>query len=279
MLTVAINLLLETVLVFVLHLSVVGSALGTDGAQGVAALIYLVVLRGEETWSLRERTKAITSFALAFRRSSVDLFLRTLALIGALSGSALLASSYSTTTLSSFQLAEQIWLLIGLAFDAIAVPAQVLTGEWVGRNDEDAIRRFGPRFLLVGVLTSVVLGIGLFEARSFAPALLTSVTAVQHETKGLITLLAVLMPVTAISFVIDGLLAGIERFDLLRTIMIFSFAAFVAAAVLLRGFATLIGGVESVWTAFSLWIAVRALISVVLWWRSRSSGTTETVLL
>jgi Na+-driven multidrug efflux pump len=125
----------------------------------------------------------------------------------------------------------------------------------------------------------VVLGIGLFEARSFAPALLTSVTAVQHETKGLITLLAVLMPVTAISFVIDGLLAGIERFDLLRTIMIFSFAAFVAAAVLLRGFATLIGGVESVWTAFSLWIAVRALISVVLWWRSRSSGTTETVLL
>ncbi|MGC8465937.1 MAG: MATE family efflux transporter [Acidimicrobiales bacterium] len=271
-LTVTINLTLETVLVFGLHLSVVGSALGTDSAQGIAALIYLYYLRSSEHWSGRERWRAIKTFALEFRRASLDLFLRTLALIGALSGSAFLAATYSGTTLSSFQLAEQLWLLIGLSFDAIAVPAQVLTGEWSARRDHDAIVYFGPRFVGFGAALSVILGVGIYELRHIAPSILTSVPVVADQTGALIVLLALVMPLTAVSFVIDGLLAGLERFDLLRTIMVVSFIAFVLVALLLRSLTTLVDGEESVWSAFTVWLAVRTLLSSVLWWRSRPSS-------
>ena len=75
------------------------------------------------------------------------------------------------------------------------------------------------------------------------------------------------MPITAISFVIDGLVGGLQRFGVLRTVMFIALGATFAVAVILMATIGRRLTIVEIWIIFTVWLAVRALASMVAWRR------------
>lgn len=261
--TVLINVMAEILLVFGVHLSVVGSALGTDLAQIVGAVLMALALRGRPSDRLMRHR--LWAFFKEFRSAGGALIVRTLALVAAISGAVFVASRTSTVVLGSFQIGQQIWFLFGLSFDAIAVPAQVLVGEWLGTGNHEEVRRWGPRFLRMGLIAGVVLGLAVVLARGPLLGLFTNLPRLSASGQTSIELAGLAMPITALSFVIDGLVGGFQRFYLLRKVMVYSFFVFCLFAV--GGLALFGGGlgVVGVWGVFGSWLVVRGVLSYRCW--------------
>ncbi len=256
-----VNVGAELYFVFVVHLSVAGSALGTTIAQVLGAGLTLVVLR-LPSFDPRAAMALLKGAVSGYSGSLVSLMVRTLALIGSISGAVFFASTLGAIALAEFQIGQQAWLLFGLSFDAIAVPAQVMIGEWSGAGEGVAIKRWSSKFLYVGLLSGIVLAALVFFSAGPIAHLFTSSAKLASGSKLSIEFAAAVMPITAVSFVVDGLVGGLERFDLLRNAMLISFAAFAVAcfAVSLLGMPV---GVGAVWVGFAAWLVVRAAMSLI----------------
>ncbi len=266
---VSVNVVLELLLVFGAHLSVAGSAIGTDIAEIVGAVLVAWLLR--YPGALKGLVARTRRFIREFLPAGAALAVRTFALVGALSGSVLVASQGSPEVLDSFQVGQQIWLVFGLAFDAVAVPAQVLVGEWIATGVLREMKHWTSRLLHIGWIGAVALGAFVIVARDPLAGVFTNIASVAGPARESVAWAGLAMPVTAVSFVIDGLVGGFQRFQLLRTIMLVSFAAaaiFAAAVLAIYGRGL---SVTDVWIIFGAWLVVRGAASLVAWRRLLSS--------
>ena len=268
-LNVGVNVLLEVILVFGAHLSVAGSALGTDIAEIVGAMVVIWILRYPGAMAgLGSRT---VSFFREFFQSGAALAVRTFALVGALSGSIFIASQSTPEVLDSFQVGQQIWLVFGLAFDAVAVPAQVLVGEWLATGQLRQMKHWTSRLLHIGWIGGIGVAVIVVLARGALTGLFTNIPSIASPARESVVLAGLAMPITAISFVVDGLVGGFQRFQLLRTIMLISLvAAVLFAVVLLISFGRHLSVVD-IWIIFGAWLAVRGVASLVAWKRLLNS--------
>jgi putative MATE family efflux protein len=268
-LNVFVNVVLELVLVFGAHLSVAGSALGTDIAEIVGALVMVWTLRYRNALTgLAART---VSFFREFFPAAAALAVRTFALVGVLSGSVFVASQSTPEVLDSFQVGQQIWLVFGLAFDAVAVPAQVLVGEWLAKGILPQMKHWTSRMLHIGWMGGLGLAAVVIIARAPLAGLFTNIPSVAVPARESVAFAGLAMPITAISFVIDGLVGGFERYHLLRTIMLLSFFAAAAVALALLVIAGRQLSVGDVWVIFGAWLVVRGVASLVVWRKLLSS--------
>lgn len=262
-LNVGVNVVLEIVLVFGFHLSVAGSALGTDIAECIGAFAIGWLIRYPGAFS--KLVPGVIAFVKEFLSAGIALALRTFALVGALSGSVFVASQSTPEILDSFQLGQQVWLVFGLSFDAIAVPSQVLVGEWLATNRLKAMKHWTSRLLHIGWIGGIALAIVIVVARGTIVGLFTNISSVTQPATESVLFAGLMMPITAISFVIDGLVGGLQRFSVLRTVMFIALGAtFVVAVILLAIIGRKLTIVE-IWIIFASWLAVRALASMVAW--------------
>ncbi len=262
-LNVGLNIFLEVVLVFGAHMSVAGSALGTDIAEVIGA--------GVVVWTLRYRGATarlgmrIRGFFKESLRAGSALAIRTFALVGALSGSVFVASRGTPEVLDSFQIGQQIWLVFGLSFDAIAVPAQVLVGEWQATDQLRRMKHWTSRLLHMGWIAGIGLAIIVVLSRGPLVGLFTDIPSISGPARESVTFAGLAMPFTAVSFVIDGLIGGFQHFHLLRTIMLISLVVTAAFALIMLATLGPQLSVSNVWTIFGVWLVVRAIVSLVAW--------------
>lgn len=252
-----VNVILEMVLVFGFNLGVEGSALGTSLAQLVAAGVYLRPVLA--SFSRPRLTRA----ALARRirellRPAGALLLRTYALVGALSGTLLLASHEGVKSLDSLQISLQVWFIMGLGFDALAAPAQVLIGRWRGIGDRQSPRLWSRRLLWMGLFIGGGVGVLTYLLAPVAVGVFTSDATLQGSGVSGIRIIAVLMPLTGVAFVADGVMLGFEAYASMTGAMICSLVAFVAAVLV--GSVGSSSHTTSVWVAFSTWLVVRTVL-------------------
>lgn len=262
-LNVGVNIALELVLVFGAHLSVAGSAIGTDIAEIIGAGVIIWIIR--YPGALTSLGHNISTFAKEFLSAGLVLTIRTFALVGALSGSVFVASLSTPTVLDSFQLGQQIWLVFGLSFDAVAVPAQVLVGEWLSRGQLKEMKHWTSRMLHIGWIGGFGLAICLIAARGALVGMFTNIPSIAQPARESVAFAGLTMPITAVSFVIDGLVGGLQRFKTLRTIMLVSLAIaliFLVAMVLVVGKQL---SVADVWIVFGAWLVARCITSLIAW--------------
>jgi putative MATE family efflux protein len=264
-LNVGVNVALEIVLVFGFHLSVAGSALGTDIAEFIGAFAIGWLLR--YPGAITKLVPGVVAFAKEFLAAGIALALRTFALVGALSGSVFVASQSTPAILDSFQLGQQVWLVFGLSFDAIAVPGQVLVGEWLATNQLKAMKHWTSRLLHIGWIGGIGLAIVIIGSRGTIVGLFTNVSSITYPATQSVLFAGLVMPITAISFVIDGLVGGLQRFGVLRTVMFIALGATFAVAVILMATIGRRLTIVEIWIIFTVWLAVRALASMVAWRR------------
>jgi putative MATE family efflux protein len=249
------NLVIELVLVYGFRTGIAGSAWGTVVAQVGAALVFVAIVRARAR--VRHATFAIRGAGI--RAAAVvggRLVVRTGSLLLALLATTAVASRVSDTALAGHQVAFQIWTFLALALDAIAIAGQALVGRYLGAGDGPGARAVSRRMLELGIGAGVAVAVAVALTRSWLVLPFTNDPAVRELTVQVLWFVAVLQPLAAAVFVLDGVLIGAGDTRYLAGAMV---AATAGYSVLLTVGAVTGAGLLWLWAAFGAWVFLRWL--------------------
>jgi putative MATE family efflux protein len=248
-----VNVALELLLVFGLHLGIAGSAWGTVVAQVAAALAYVAIVRRSaraEHASLRPDRAGIRAAAIV----GSHLVVRTGSLLVAFTVTTAVASRIGDVQVAAHEIALQIWNFLALSLDAIAIAGQAIVGRSLGSGDAAGARASARRMIEWGVIAGIVLG-GVLAIAS--PALATVFThdhSVRTAVLPVLLIVAAMQPLNGIVFVLDGILIGAGDARYLALAMLAATAVFIPAAIAVD---TLGGGLIALWGALTLFMLAR----------------------
>ncbi len=246
----AVNLVLDPLLIFGLGWGLAGAAIATVVAQWAGALVFVFLILGPRAEALGVRLVAPRPADLVpLLQVGGALLIRTLSLVGTMTLATAVATRLGTLAVAAHQVATQLWLLLALVVDALAVAAQALVGSAEGRE----ARRVANRLLVWGAILGVGLAAAFGVARPWLPRIFTDDPDAIARVDTLLPFVIWMQPLNALVFVWDGIFMGAEDFRYLALQMVLSAA--VAAAILLLV-------VPQGWGLAGVWWGIVALMGV-----------------
>jgi putative MATE family efflux protein len=246
-----VNAVLNVLFVHGLGLGIAGSAAGTSLTQlGMAvATAWVVVTAARAEGALLRPDR---SGILASGRAGVPLVVRTLALRAAFLLTTYVATAKGANALAAHQVASNVWFLLALALDALAIAAQALTGAALGAGDVDGARAATARMVRWGWGAGVLGGLALLAVHRLLPPLFSADPSVQAALAAALVVAAVTQPLAGYVFVLDGVLigAGDGRYLALASVaqvVLYAPVALLVAALAPAGTA----GLVLLWVAFA----------------------------
>lgn len=251
--TALFNLVLELVLIYGFDQGIGASALATVLAQWIGALAYVRwVTRAARRAGASLRPHGASMRRLA--RIGVDLLVRTAALRAAITLATAVAARVGVDDLAAHQIAFELWSFLALGLDAVAIAGQAMIGRLLGGHDIDGARAAGRRMLEWGVALGALFAVVIALTHGLLPAVFTDDRGVESLAAFLLLWVAVLQPVNAVVFALDGILIGAGDLRFLAVAMVGALAAFVpaAAAVLVLDL-----GIGWLWAAIGVLMLAR----------------------
>ncbi|HEY3866729.1 MAG TPA: MATE family efflux transporter [Actinocrinis sp.] len=201
------NAALNYLLVYPAGMGIAGSALGTALTQtGMAVAYARITHQAARALGVRPipelggiRASMGTNFALLVRTLSLRIYI----LIGVW-----VAGALGTVPLAAHTVANNLWNLLAMALDALAIAAQTLVGHALGARDPDRARHLLQRLIRWGFAYGILTGALLLVAAPYLVRLLTPDHNVRAALVGVIVIMAVLQPIAGPVFVLDGVLIG-----------------------------------------------------------------------
>lgn len=249
-----VNVVLEVTLVYGFHLGIAGSAWGTVMAQVVGAGLFIAASRRAPVLPRRPTSLEVGELV----RDAVPLTIRTIALGSALLATTAIAARLGTTELGGHQIAMQIWGMLALTLDSLAVPAQVYVSGALGVKDLDAARDIGKRTLRMGLSVGVAVGALTMALSGVLPSVFSPNAAVQHQAMLALLVCGLQQPVAAGAFVLDGLILGASEYATMRRAMLLALLAFAPLAGLTLADHGI--GILGVWFAMLCWLGARTVL-------------------
>lgn len=249
----AANLVIELVLIYGMGHGIGAAALATVIAQWGAAAVYVLRIGravGRLGVGLRPDPPAIARLAAV----GGALLVRTAALRASLTVATAVAARLGTTDVAAHAIAFELWNLLALVLDAVAIAGQAITGRLLGAGAVDEARGAGRRMIEWGVMSGVVLGAAVVVARPVLPGVFTDDPAVAALAGFLLWWVAVMQPVNGVVFVLDGILIGAGDLRFLAVAMAGAAALFVPAALAV---AAADAGIGWLWAVVGLLMAAR----------------------
>jgi len=244
------NLVLELLFVYGFHWGIAGSAAGTAIAQLGMGVAFVVELLRPHAPS---RRPSLAEMRPLFRIGR-QIFVRTAALYASFLVAASVLARMGDAQLGAHQIAYQLFLLIALILDALAIAGQVIVGRMLGAGNAEGAYAAAVR--MIG--WSVVIGLGfafvLAPLSYVLPRAFTSDPRVLHQAALLWPFLVVMQPLGGAVFALDGILIGAGDTRFLMWSMLAASALFVTLAALAL---VLDWGVVGVWAALDVLIAAR----------------------
>lgn len=259
------NLVLELVLVFGFGFGIGASALSTVIAQWLAAAAYIFWIQravAEHGVGLQPDLDVIRRLAIA----GFDLFIRTAALRGGLTITTAVAARIGTADLAGHQIAFEVWNVLALALDAVAIAGQALIGRALGAGDAIRSRQLGRRMLEWGLAAGVVLGLAVLAVTPWLPSVFTDDDAVRGLAVFLLLYTAAAQPANGVVFTLDGILIGAGDLRYLAWAMLAASAVLVSSGIAVLA---LDAGIGWLWAGLQAWMVTRL---VLLAWRFQGDG-------
>ncbi len=278
-----VNAGLDVLLVLGLGWGLAGAAVGTALAQtgaGLAASAAVVVRARRVGAGLALRRSGVSRSA----RTSAPLLVRTLGLRVALLVTTAVAGGQGVAALAGHHVVMQLWSLLALALDAVAIAAQVLVSTALGAGGQALARSVLRSCVRISVGAGVVLGVLVAVASPWVPALFTAAPSaggdggsVAAATAAGISLallvVAVTQPLAGWVFALDGVLMGAGDGKYLAGASVVTTTTYVPVALAVGRWGPE-GAVGLVW----LWVAFAGLFMVLrgvaLGWRVRGDAWT-----
>lgn len=260
-----LNLVLNLVFVLGFGWGIAGSAWGTVIAQNAGAAVYVAaVLRGARRHGAGVRPSAAGLRASA--TAGAHLLIRTIALRAVLVVGTGVAAHMGTAEAAAYPVGFQVWSLLAMIHDAIAIAGQAITGRYLGAGDAPGARAATRRMVQWGLVCGTVLGVAVLCVRPWLPALFTSDADVRALLLSSLILVALLQPIAGVAFVLDGVLIGAGDMRYLAVTTLIATAVFLPAALLAYAWDL---GLVGLWMAIGLWMLTRL---TTLGLRARTDG-------
>ena len=253
---------LSLVLVQGVGMGIEGSAIANVVAQVASGVtfVYLLIRRGAPLHPSLTRIRGQL-------RAARDLALRTLSFFAAFTAAAAVAARMGDAQLAAHQIGFQLWILIALALDAIAIAAQALIGSLLGAGETDAAWALARRLLGYGAFFGTAVAVVLVLLHDVIPPLFTPDAAVHQQVAVLWPWLVAMLPFAGVLFALDGVLLGAGDLAFMRNVtVVAAFGGFLPIVVAASVWDLGLGGI---WAALSVFIGIR-LAAGLLHWRGRS---------
>lgn len=262
-----LNAVLDPMLMFGVGLGLAGAAVATVVAQGLGALMFLRLLaaRAEREGWPEERIRL--SDLRPFMAVGSALIARTVLLVSSLSMATAVAARVGTEAVAAHQVVSQVWFLLAMIVDALAIAAQAMVAELLGSGASVAARRLANRLLAWGLVAGVALGLAVWGGADVIAGVFATDAQVRHVIVSVVPIAAWMQPLAAMLFVLDGVfLAALA----VRRLVASTASGFVATAAVLGVVVSAGGDLAGVWWAITAMIVARL---VVLAWGYRSAVT------
>jgi MATE family multidrug resistance protein len=251
------NIALDAVLVFgagpIPALGVAGAAWATVISQLGATVAAMWVVVRRVGFTLEFDPRQVAALFVVGR----DMVIRTGSLLFFLVLSTRVALQMGVATGAAHQAIRQMWMLTAFLLDAYAASAQSLVGYFLGADRRDLARRVAIVGCAWGVGTGALLAVLAVLFQGSVEALLVPREA-QAAFAGAWPLFAWSQPLSALSFVTDGVHWGAKDYGYLRNAMLVSVAFGIALLFALDPLG--MDSLAAVWGVTAMWIAARAAL-------------------
>ena len=253
-----VNLVLELIAVYWLDLGIAGSAWSTVIVQALAAVAFVGIMRPHltrlrPTW---ERIKPLLA-------SGVHFAVRSLAMFAVWNSATFVAAGIDTSTLAANQVLTQLFILLALVLDALAIPAQSLVAGALGAGRPAEATRVGRTSTRLSLWGGGGLALLLAALSPVAPYLFSDDPSVRSRLTAGLLILAVMQFPGAVAFAYDGALIGAKDERWLGRQAVYNLLGYapLAAATLL--WPSL--GLAGLWGAQLMWMTLRAWVNARRW--------------
>jgi len=250
------NVVIELVLVFGFDLGIAGAAWSTVVAQAGAGAAFLLVIRARlaPATSWRPNWPDMAPLLTAGRH----LLLRVGSMLAVFTGATAIAARVDDPTLAAHQIAMTMFIFLALVLDALAVPAQTLVAEGLGRAETDGAR-IAARVVRLSLIVGATLGALLAATSPLLPRAFSSDPAVVERATVALLFLAVILLPGAAAFAYDGILIGAADYRFLGRAAFGYLLAVIPVAAALVADPDL--GIAGIWAGLAGWMLVRALVN------------------
>lgn len=253
-----VNLVLEIIAVYGLDLGVAGSAWSTVIVQVLAAGAFLGIMQPHLT-----RLRATWARMKPVLTSGVHFAVRSLAMFAVWNSATFVAARIDTPTLAANQVLTQLFMLLALILDALAIPAQSLVAGELGGNHPAEATRVGRISTRLSLWVAVGLATMLIAISPFAPAIFSADSAVRDRLTAGLIILAVMQFPGAVAFAFDGALIGAKDERWLGRQAVINLLGYLPLALATLFVPAL--GLAGLWGAQLTWMTLRAMVNARRW--------------
>ena len=251
-----LNIVFGYVFIFRFGWGIQGAAWATVVCQLGAALAFIWVLR-------RRMTVARWAPDIAMMRSLLrlggELGVRTGSLLAGLTIATSLAARIGTTSVAAWQIAMQIFLLLSLTMDTLAIAAQALVATHLGAGSPERARAVSVRLIALGMYLGVAFSAVLLILAFPVAGLFTDSPNVALLGGQLLIWIALLQPLGALAFTLDGILIGASDTRFLAWAMAGVTLVFI---IVMFGLSAVGLGIWGVAAGMTVWMALRAVTTL-----------------
>lgn len=252
----AVNLVLDPILIFGAGWGLRGAAVATVAAQWAGAVAFLWLILGSRREALGVRPiLPRPRDLLPFLSVGGALVTRTFSLVGTLTLATAVATRVGTVDVAAHLVASQLWLMLALLVDALAVAGQAIVGRLRGEDRPGDVVRAADRLLAWGLGVGILLALGFLALAPWLPRLFTDDPAAIAATWTVLPFVIAMQPLNALVFVWDGIYIGAEAFRFLAAQMV---AAALSACAVLLLVVPMGWGLQGVWWGIVTLMFVRA---------------------
>jgi putative MATE family efflux protein len=234
------------------RLELAGSAVANLAGQWLAAVLFGRALLAERV-PLRFN-RAVLSAQLVMGR---DLMLRTLAFQACFVSAAAVAARFGAAALGAHQVVLQLWELLALVLDSLAIAAQALVGAALGAGRIEHAKSVARRVTVFSAVAAALLAVVFAAGASLLPELFTDDRSVLAVIGVPWWFLVAQLPLAGIVFGLDGVLLGAGDAAFMRTAtMVSALVGFLPLTWLSLVFGW---GLAGIWSGLTSFIVLRLI--------------------
>ncbi|WP_376975500.1 MATE family efflux transporter [Arcanobacterium hippocoleae] len=228
-----LNIPLNIAFIYIWGFGVTGAGIGTAIAQNLMGAFL--------TWRFARIAKKVQanlgfsgSGVFSSLRASFPLLVRTISLRTALLAQIAAATALGTLALAANQIVFTMWNFAAYGLDSLAIAAQIMIGQSLGNGDKQSVKTILQRCISWSWRAGILLGFSFACFALFIPQLMSFDAKVQLMSRAALWLIALSLPISALTYLLDGVLIGAgdtKKLAKYMLIALFSFLPFAAALI------------------------------------------------
>jgi putative MATE family efflux protein len=237
-----------------------GAAYASVIAQIVMAIIALVLLIKKTPISLKITFKVHPEIPRLLGMMG-NLFVRTIALNTALYFATSYATGYGKEYIAAYTIGINIWLLGAFMVDGYSSAGNILSGKFLGAKDYNSLVALSNKLIKYGLSVGIIIGLVGAVFYNFIGQIFTKDLAVLEQFYTVFWIVLITQPISAITFIFDGMFKGMGEMKYLRNLLILSTGFIFIPTLLVCDYYDL--KLTAIWIAFTFWMIARGLPLII----------------